>query len=81
MTELRKRLRNAFRSYCPAINLKVVFSWPNRLKNEFSFKDVIIKNLNSLVLPVTKKMEKRPRLGGSMYRSRKSLKHQSIIIM
>ena len=48
--ELKKRLRNAFRSYCPNINLRVVFSSPNRLKNGFSFKDIIMKNLNSLVL-------------------------------
>ena len=48
--ELKKRLRNAFRSYCPNINLRVVFSSPNRLKNGFSFKDIIMKDLNSLVL-------------------------------
>ena len=48
--EIKKRLRNAFRLYCPDINLKIVFSSTNRLKNGFSFKDVIMKNLNSLVL-------------------------------
>ena len=48
--EVRKRLRNAFRSYCPDLKLRVVFSSPNRLKNAFSFKDLIMKDLNSLVL-------------------------------
>ena len=48
--DLKKRLRNAFRLYCPGINLKVVFSSPNRLKSGFSFKDVIMKELNALVL-------------------------------
>ena len=48
--ELKKRLRNTFRLYCPDVNLKVVFSSQNRLKNGFSFKDVIMMDLNSLVL-------------------------------
>ena len=48
--EVRKRLRNAFRSYCPGLKLRVLFSSPNRLKNAFTFKDPIMKELNSLVL-------------------------------
>ena len=48
--ELKKRLRNAFRLHCPEVNLKVVFSSPNRLINGFSFKDVLMKDINSLVL-------------------------------
>ena len=47
--DLEKHLRYAFWLYCPGINLKVVFSSPNRLNSGFSFKDVIMKELNSLV--------------------------------
>ena len=48
--EVRKRLRNAFRSYCPDIKLRVVFNSSNRLKNAFLYKDLIMKELNSRVL-------------------------------
>ena len=48
--ELRRRLRNVFKSCMPTVNLRVVFSSKNRIGNFCSFKDVIPLNIQSLIV-------------------------------
>ena len=45
-----KQLNNIFRSCSPDVKLKVVFKAPHRLRNSFSFKDVLPNYLNSKVI-------------------------------
>ena len=48
--EMRNRLRSIFRHCVPYLRLKVMFTSKNRLKNRFSFKDVLPKALDSLIV-------------------------------
>ena len=48
--QVKKRLRDIFKTYKPDIKLNTVFKAPNRLANGFHFKDVISKGLKSFVL-------------------------------
>ena len=48
--QVKKRLRNIFRSCRPDIKLNVVFTSINRLRSAFHFKDVVPRELKSLVL-------------------------------
>ena len=48
--QLMKRLRDIYRSCYPQIKLNIVFNSKHRLKSGFLFKDVIPKDINSLIL-------------------------------
>ena len=48
--QLRKRLRSIYRECLPNIKLNVIFRSTNRLKSNFCFKDVIPRDLKSLVI-------------------------------
>ena len=48
--QVKKKLQSIFREYGRGLNLKVVFKSPNRLRNGFSFKDVLPMNFDSKVL-------------------------------
>ena len=48
--QVKKKLQSIFREYGWGLNLKVVFKSPNRLRNGFSFKDVLPMNFDSKVL-------------------------------
>ena len=48
--EVKKRLRNIFRTCMPGVKLKVAFSSKTRLSNSFRFKDNIPNDIKSLIL-------------------------------
>ena len=48
--QLKRRLRNVFKRCIPTVNLRVVFSSNNRIRNFCSFKDVIPLNVQSLIV-------------------------------
>ena len=48
--QLRKQLREIYKQCVPNVKLDIVFHSKNRLRNAFSFKDVIPKELQSLVI-------------------------------
>ena len=48
--QVRKRLRNIFRSLLPEVSFKIVFSSNQRLQNCFSFKDRLPFDIQSLVV-------------------------------
>ena len=48
--QLKARLRNIYKKCLPNIKLDIVFHSKNRIRNAFSFKDVISNDLQSLVL-------------------------------
>ena len=48
--QLKRQLRNVFRTYSPEIKLKIVFKSAVRLCTRFRYKDVIPRDLNSLII-------------------------------
>ena len=48
--QLKRRLRNVFRIHCPEIKLNVVFKSAFRLSTRFHYKDIIPRDLNSLII-------------------------------
>lgn len=47
---IKKNLLNIFRECAPGIRLKIVFSSPNRLRNNFPFKERLPREMNSMII-------------------------------
>ena len=48
--QLKKQLRDIYKKCLPNVKLNIVFHSQNRIRNAFSFKDVIPKELQSLII-------------------------------